>query len=101
MSIHFTVRSIPELASLPAAKRDEVWQRCQPKAWRHWQTWIAFFVFIGCLAAGFYVGILTQREPYSWGRLFLGIILAVVGSGGFFPVHVAMTRRYITQELGS
>ncbi len=101
MGIHFTVRSIPELASLPEAKRDEVWQRCHPKAWRHWQTWLAFFVSTGCLALGFYIGIFTQPEPYSWGRVLLGVLLIVLGSGGFFPIHVAMTRRHIAQDLRS
>ncbi len=93
--MHFTVRSIPELSSLPEAKRHEIWQRCHPKAWRHWQTWFALLVSIGCLAAGFYVGILTQPDPYSWGRLLLGLLLIVLGSAAFFPVHVAITRRHM------
>ena len=99
MSIHFTVRSIPELASLPEAKRNEVWQRCHPRAWRHWQTWFAFFASIGFVMAGLFLVILAQTEPYSWGRLLLGILLIAFASGGFFQVKVAITRPYIAQEL--
>ena len=100
MRLHFTIHSIPELASLPRTKREDVWQRCHGKAWRHWQTWAAFFVFMACLAAGYYLGIFTQPDgAFSLARLAVGILLVVVGSGGLFPVQAAMTRRYIADEL--
>ena len=100
MSIHFTVRSIPELASLPDTKREQVWQRCHPKAWRHWQTWLALLVSLACLAGGFYLCIFAQEpKGLSWQRTILGPLLLIVGSGGFFPIQIAMTRRYIAEEL--
>jgi hypothetical protein len=101
VKIYFTSRSIPELASLPEGEREAVWQRCHPKAWRHWQTWIAFFICMTSLASGFYVGVFAQPgDSLSWVNTVLGALLIFVGSGGFFPVHVAMTRRYISDELG-
>jgi hypothetical protein len=100
MNIYLTSRSIPELVSLPEGEREAFWQRCHPKAWRHWQTWLAFFTCMASLAAGFYFTVFTRAEDsFSWVRMLLGAILMVVGSGGFFPVHVAMTRRYIREEL--
>jgi hypothetical protein len=100
MNIYLTSRSIPELALLPEGKREALWQRCHPKAWRHWQTWLAFFICMASLVAGFYFAVFAQAEnSFSWTSMLLGAILIVVGSGGFFPVHVAMTRRYIREEL--
>jgi hypothetical protein len=100
MSIHLTSRSIPELEPLPEGKREALWQRCHPKAWRHWQTWLAFFTCMASQAAGFYFAVFAYPdESFSWVSLVLGAILLVVGGGGFFPVQVAMTRRYIREEL--
>ena len=98
MHIYLTSRSLPELAALPKTKREQVWQRCHPKAWRHWQTWLAFLVSLACYAAGFYFAVFTQPES-SWQRTLLGVLLIIVGSAAFFPVQIAMTRRYIAEEL--
>ena len=100
MNIYFTTRSIPELVSLPKHRREEIWQRCHPKAWRHWQTWLALLVLLACSAAGFYLFAFGQPEDsFSWQRMVLGALLLIVGSGAFFPVQIAMTRRYIAEEL--
>jgi hypothetical protein len=100
MRIAFTVRSIPELAHLPAERRDAVWQRCHHKAFRHWQTWLALLVSLGLFSGGFYIAVFAQSgDSLSWGRILLGLVFVFVGSGGFFPVHVAMARRYVAEEL--
>jgi hypothetical protein len=100
MRIAFTVRSIPELAHLPDERRAAVWQRCHPKAFRHWQTWLALLMSLGLFSVGFYIAVFAQPDDsLSWGRILLGLLLVIVGSGGFFPVHVAMARRYIAEEL--
>ena len=100
MRIFLTVQSIPELASLPAIKRDEVWQRCHRKAWRHWQTWLAFLVSLGTWAAGFYFVVFAQTDDsISWPRMLLGLLLLILGSGSFFPFYVTMARPYIAEEL--
>ena len=100
MNIAFTVRSIPELGNLSASEREALWQRCHPKAWRHWQTWVALALALGLFVAGFVVGVFGHPDgSLSWGRIFLGLLLATLGSSCFFPVQVAMTRRYILEEL--
>jgi len=100
MSIYLTSRSIPELASGPESRREEIWQRCHSKAWRHWQTRVAFAASLLCYAAGFWLGVFKQPEgAFSVAQLLGGLGLVVLGTGGFFPVHAAMTRRYIRQEL--
>jgi hypothetical protein len=100
MRIYLTTRSIPELASLPDLKRAEVWQRCHPRAWRHWQTWLAFMISMCALAASYYIAARAMdSEPFSWVLMAIAVSLLLIGSGGFFPVHVAMTRRHIREEL--
>lgn len=101
MNLHFAVRSIPELASLPEDRRQALWQHCHPKEWRNWQTWLALFVSMASYAGGFYLGVFAQSgASFSWGLGSVGLVLVFVSSAGFFQVHVAMTRRYIRQELG-
>jgi len=100
MRIYLTTRSIPELASLPDSKREEVWQRCHPKAWRHWQTWLAILTCMAALLASYYLaGRAMDSEPFAWPLMVLAILLMLLGSGGFFPVLVTVTRRYIREEL--
>ncbi len=100
MRIYLTVCSIPELASLPETAREEVWQRCHTKAWRHWQTWVAFFICMALLGTGYWVSSLAfSADSTDWSYIVLGFLLVVLGSGGFFPIHVAMVRRYLIEEL--
>lgn len=101
MNIYFTFRSMPEMASVPKANQEALWQRCHSKAWRHWQTWLALFLCIGTQVAGFYVaGFAIPDSPFFWRRIVLGGLFVVAGAGAFSPVHIAMTRPYIRRQLG-
>ena len=100
MRIYLTAGSLPELSSLPVGKRQAIWHRCHPKAWRHWQTWAALSVSLAFYAVGFYFGVFAQSQAsYSWSLGSAGLFLLLIGSAGFLPVHIAITRRYIRQEL--
>jgi predicted lysophospholipase L1 biosynthesis ABC-type transport system permease subunit len=42
MPIHWSYKSLPELSTLPAAERKEVWKRAVWRAAERWQTWLVF-----------------------------------------------------------
>jgi len=71
MRIYWTLRQIPELATLSRAERGLVWRRAYRKAFRHWQTWAG-------LAA---CGVLSGIGGYVGGLFGHSYIGAVVGGG--------------------
>jgi len=99
MRIYLTTRSIPELASLPDLKREEVWQRCHPKAWRHWQTWMAFLIMVALWGLGFYVAVYQDADFFSWSKFLAGFLILAIGQVVFFTLLADVTRRYIREEL--
>jgi len=100
MKIYFTSRSIPELAALPAERRSRIWERCHPKAWRHWQTWVALFGLLVGYSGGFYLAVFAQPDTsFSWPLFCVGILLLAFASTGFSTIHATMTRPYIIDQL--
>jgi len=71
MRIYWTLRQIPELATLSRAERGLVWRRAYRKAFGHWQTWAG-------LAA---CGVLSGIGGYVGGLFGHSYIGAVVGGG--------------------
>jgi hypothetical protein len=52
MTIFWTLKSIPELASLPARDRRVYWRRAYRRSWRHWQTWASLLACAICAGLG-------------------------------------------------
>jgi hypothetical protein len=72
MKIYWTQGSIPELKQISPAERRKMWKNCSRRAYRHWQTWLAwgayvFFVYAGIVASnvifGRMSGISTMTFP--------------------------------------
>ena len=88
MQIYWSLKSIPERASLPKEVQRRAWRRVYGKTFRHWQTWAGLFACGICAGAGARFG----------GVLGLSLVGAAVGGGigGFIFsqafIHVA--RRY-------
>jgi hypothetical protein len=52
MAVFWTLKSIPELANLPARDRRVNWRRAYRRSWRHWQTWLGLLACAMCAAVG-------------------------------------------------
>jgi hypothetical protein len=98
LKIYWSLKSIPELAELPAKERKELWRRCLPKGRRNWRTWVAG----GCFAA-FIGGVSTVLARIISGSLAVAILLASliggIGSLISFQFQVRTVRPYIRKEL--
>ena len=46
MRIYWNIKSVPELAGLSKQEREQVLKAFRSKAFRHWQTWVAFVALI-------------------------------------------------------
>ena len=72
MPIHWSYKSLPELAALPAAERKDVWKKAIWRAYEHWQTWLASaIVFILMWFVGICLG-------STFGHDFIGMIVGLV-----------------------
>jgi len=93
MPIYWSLKSIPELATVPRAERDRAWRRAYGKTFRHWETWVALLACGACAALGGYVG----------GQLGSVIIGAAVGGGigGFLfrQIAIGVARRHYVHLL--
>ena len=93
MQIYWSLKSIPELASLPNEERGRAWRRVYGKTFRHWQTWAGLLACGICAGAGARFG----------GVLGSSLVGAAVGGGvgGFIfnqaLIHVA--RCYYSDVL--
>jgi hypothetical protein len=85
MPIYWTLKSVPELSTLPRQERVRAWQRASLKTLRHWQTWLGLIACGACAWLGSYVGA-------SFGHPIVGAALGG-GIGGFISsqasIHVA------------
>jgi len=99
MKIYWSYHSIPELAEMPKDEHRMIWKKHSLKAFKHWQTWIAFAVCAACATSGV---IMVE----CWGsNVIIGAIGTVIGGaiGGFIlgQVIVTMGRRYVRETLNS
>jgi len=72
MPIHWSYKSLPELAALSDAERKDVWKKAIWQAYGHWQTWLASaIVFILMWFVGLCLGSM-------FGHDFIGMIAGLV-----------------------
>jgi hypothetical protein len=71
MTIFWTLKSIPELANLPASDRRVYWRRAYRRTWRHWQTWAGLFACAICAGVGGGLGAFSAHP----------IVGAIIGGG--------------------
>ena len=72
MPIHWSYKSLPELAALSDAERKDVWKKANWQAYEHWQTWLATaIVFALMVFLGRWLG-------STFGHDFIGMIAGVV-----------------------
>ena len=85
MPIYWTLKSVPELSSLPRQERGRAWRRVGFKTLHHWQTWIGLIACGACAGIGSYIGA-------SFGHPIAGAAVGG-GIGGFIfsqaSIHVA------------
>ncbi|MCW5300527.1 hypothetical protein DXT88_20360 [Herbaspirillum lusitanum] len=93
MRIYWTLRQIPELASLSSTERSASWRRIYPKTFRHWQTWAGLINCAGLSGVGSYVG-------RSVGFSFIGTLVGG-GIGGlvFSQTAFYVARRYYKSDF--
>ena len=75
MTVFWTLKSIPELANLPARERRVYWRRAYRRSWRHWQTWAGLLACAMCAAVGAGLGAYTTHP-------IAGVVIGS-GVGGF------------------
>jgi hypothetical protein len=68
MPIHWSYKSLPELAALSDAERKDVWKKANWQAYEQWQTWLATaIVFALMVFLGRWLG-------STFGHDFIGMI---------------------------
>lgn len=92
MQIYWTLKSIPELAQLPASQRRRVWCSAYWRAFRDWRMQAAMFVTGLCAGIGFVAG-----HALDW-----PIVSGLIGSaiGGFLSgqIVVDLVRSYVPAQ---
>ncbi|MGF6485100.1 hypothetical protein FSB08_31650 [Paraburkholderia sp. JPY432] len=93
MTIFWTLRSIPELANLPASDRRKNWRRAYRCTWRHWQTWAGLLACIICTGLGLALGAFAAQKVVG------GMIGAGVGGFVFGQTTVLIARSHYKSLL--
>ena len=93
MQLYSSLKSIPELADLPADERRRLWRAAFWRTLRHWQLWVALLFPV----AGSYVGSWLGSQV---GHPSIGSMVGAA-SGGFIFGHVVveLARPYLRAEL--
>lgn len=93
MQIYWSLKSIPELAELPASERGRIWRTAHWKIFRHWQVWLALG---GCAIAAGLGSSLGELTDYR----IIGFTIGA-GIGAFLYAQVAMhfARPHIRELL--
>ena len=86
MKIYWSWKSFPEWGELPENERKMIWKKCFTKTLRYWQTWVAFFGCIFCIALGIVLS-------HCWHGFISSIIGGTIGGaiGGFILGQVITT----------
>jgi hypothetical protein len=114
MAFYYSLKSIPELAQLPAQMRWRAWFACVHKTFWHRQTWLALIAAEAPLFV--FVGFLVWLEPSSYlpdlaesGHQWLPLALAGLGvlllsAPGiliFSNIQSEMIRPYLRDHLAA
>jgi hypothetical protein len=93
MRMYWTKASIPELADLPPEQQRRLWRRCCPRAFLHWQVWVALLLGWAIGGGLLYLG---QRVTDAWWGVFLAIPPAsLIATLICTPTCVAFARPYL------
>ena len=95
MQIYWTRNQIPELRDRTAEQRYRIWRSAFAKAWRHWEMWLYFLVYMTLVML---LAQLGSSFGYRWIGLGVGIFL---GTWVLEHVIVYVTRRYHPELLNS
>ncbi|MDP9651481.1 hypothetical protein J2793_006956 [Paraburkholderia caledonica] len=93
MAFFWTLKSIPELANLPARDRRVYWRRAYRRTWRHWRTWAGLLACALCAGLGSRLG--ASVDHATVGAMIGG------GIGGFVfgQVTVRVARSHYKNVL--
>lgn len=95
MRIYWTMKQIPELATLSSVERNASWRRVYPKTFRHWETWLGLICCAGLTAVGRYIGQIFGA-PYV--AMLFGAALGGLASS---QATIYVARRYYKAELST
>ena len=99
MKVYWSLKSIPELADLPAGERRRLWRACWGKVACHWQVLAVFLALVPATAvAGLYlVGYLALAVGLGWPLAFLVALGALCPAAGLIgeQVCVPIARPYL------
>lgn len=93
MKIYWTLKSVPELAELPAADRREIWQHCYWGNFKDYRQWLA----LATLGLFVYFGSDLGRQ-LGW-KFADGVIGAAIGGLVFGQVSILLALPNIRAEL--
>lgn len=93
MTVFWTLKSIPELANLPARDRRVYWRRAYRRIWRHWQTWAGLLACAMCAAVGEGLGAFSAQPIVG------GVIGGGVGGFVFGQTTVRVVRSHYRNVL--
>lgn len=88
MKIHWTLKSIPELADLSLRERGRRWRSAYKSAFRHWETWCGIVLCAGFAGAG----------AYLFGMLG-GVLMAALGGFLYGQIVTYVVLKYYRHRL--
>jgi hypothetical protein len=100
MTMYWTLRSIPELADLPASQRQRLWRTCYVYGFRHWQTWLGLLLCSACISIGVFASILLSRTmPPDQLFIWLSIVPGGLGGGIGVSIHTHVIAHQLRPYL--
>ena len=105
MALHWSHRSLPELAHVTRAEQDAAWNRCMTRSVARWRNWLILVPL--ALVAGL-VEFAIIRAVTRWAFMMpgtmaimiaLGLLLGVVQVAALNLVMVAWLRRSLWRDL--
>ncbi len=97
MKIYFTLKSIPELSSLPKDKRLYLWRKYYPKVFKHLSIRISLLVMSIAMLVGFYFSL--RIKPWvPYGYVVSGLI-CVICYLIFLQLFISVIRTYLKEEM--
>lgn len=90
MKIYWSLKAIPELASLSPQERNLIWKQAYSRTFRHWQTWLALLG--GGLLAG--IGSIVGSYPGA-------VLGGAIGGAIFGQVAIHQALPYIREMVAT